>query len=182
MENEKVSSSLILEKTLGTPDGRKVRIWMNHDAWPEAVFLNPKAREVNLPLKEKCEHDRFLCKDFSLVPSFRLPKDTIHLVQHHGDLSLQLPPAPFPRLLWISQMFRKGWVATTKGQRLEVFPLFEHTIGISVPPNVNEINLKFKPTARRLTTFFSEGSLFSSILILIGLYWRQRVSKNIKIV
>ena len=145
-----------------------VDIFANTDAWPKAVLLSPQALAAPLPLVKGCGHPGALCRDYTALAQTRLPQDAaVHEVTN--GYQVRVPPSDAPRLLFVSAFYRPEWVATAGGQALEIDPIANAFIGVTVPPGVQDIQLMFRPPIRVALTWVSWAALLV-MLVAAGRY------------
>jgi hypothetical protein len=148
-------------------------VFVNPDAWPVAVLLSPKARDVTLPLVEGCGHTGALCRGYEALAAYRLPEH-VTLSKAGDGYRVHVPPSPAERLLFVSSFYRPEWVAATPDRNLTVEPIAGAFLGVTVPPGIQEIELVFRPRVRMALTWLSGASLVGLLVALGTMTWRNR--------
>jgi hypothetical protein len=124
----------------------------NRDAWPRASMLQPGAYALRLPLRSACGHDGALCRDYEPLARARLP-DPVTLDVANGRYVAHVAPSHRERLLFLNVYYRPEWRAASAAGALAVHPVAGAFLGVSVPPDVGEVTLRYVPrTFQALTT------------------------------
>jgi hypothetical protein len=145
-------------------DNPALVLYENPDRWPEA-FLVDAGAESYLPSVDGCDHPVVLCRNFDVLVSRRL--DTpLRVRERGGALDVRILRAPVPRLLVVTQMFRPGWVATAAGARLETVSLYGGLLGVRVPPEVDQIELRYRPVPLVVASIASGSAIVASVVVL----------------
>ncbi len=121
-----------------------LRLLENPTAWPEAFFVAGQPPD-RVPRKQGCEHDRFLCADFSQHAISRLD-EPIRMTRHPDGVTLTFTPAPDPRLVVLTHWYRKDWHASDSA--VEVVPVAEQFIGLRIPAGRSTVTLTYFPVIR----------------------------------
>jgi hypothetical protein len=180
MKDEGLSpAGLTRLEELRVNDEADVEIFGNADAWPKAVLLSPDARAAALPVVEGCEHTAALCRDYTELARTRLPDD-VSLREVVDGYRVHVPPSAAPRLLFLSAFDRPEWQATGGGTALAIEPIAGAFIGVTVPPGVQDVELRFRPPIRLALTFLSWTALAGMLLALAitGAARRSRASRK----
>lgn len=165
LPDEPVAAGLRLLKTfprIGDEEhGREVRLYENAEAWAEAFFVEhlPTTR---VPRLDGCNHDRFLCADFSRYPMTRRP-DPIHVSRLPDGLRLTFEPVDAQRHILVTQWYREGWRVTEGRASLE--RAAEQLVGVTVEPNEAAVTIRYRPIFR--ATLFAAG-LATEGVVAIG--------------
>jgi hypothetical protein len=134
----------------------------NPDAWPKAVLLDTAAAALTLPVSAGCGHTAALCRDYEPMRPHRLP-DGVSLREGNGEFTATFAPAPAARLLFLSSLYRPEWeAASAGGARLDVRPIANAFLGVTVPPGVDGVTIVYRPRVLRALTWFS-GLTFGAL-------------------
>lgn len=163
--------------------GTDVIVLRNPGAWSPAVFVSDSVRRLDLPKRAGCgfaelppvmgaasvadARGSFLCRDLSQVVALREP-GAVHLDERGGDLTLRFAAAPQARTIMVSQMFRPGWRGTAGGREVEAFPVLGTLIGVTVPGDVSEVRLEYRPTERVAARWIGAAALLVALLMLVA--------------
>jgi hypothetical protein len=148
-------------------------LFANHDAWPKAVLLDADAVRVRLPQRSGCEHSAALCRDYQQIARRRRPDD-VSLTADNGHYIARFNPAAENRLLFVSTMYRREWLARSSVEGLTVTPVADAFLGVSVPPGVDQVELTFTPSVRIALTILSVSSMFALLTLCSAALWRVR--------
>ena len=174
LENEVVAPSL---RAIGTLRGyENIRLYINDLAWPLVTALHPSARDMKSTVRDGCEHDRILCRDFAAVIGLREHGAILSLtVRSDGNISIELNASTTERLLLVTQTFRPGWKAVDqKGNELSVTELLDGMVGISVPKGIHHISLSYSPVTRIAAVSMTFFLLFAGGIVAATVLWRSR--------
>ena len=166
---------VVLERLeVDTPDGPTALLLLgNPDAWPHAVVLSTDAGQLRLPHRPDCYHLRALCHDFSPLVATRQTA-TAAVITEHGRYEVRVPASATSRLLFLSTTYRPEWEARSAAGTLPVDPVGDAFIGVTVPPGVETVELRFRPVWRIRLTWFS---ILAAVAIGAALgvrTWRHR--------
>ena len=148
-----------------------INLYINNEAWPDAVVMNDNASEIQLDRINPCENDRLLCADFSDVKSLRLESPKIKVSRKHGSIYLTKDPSSEEELIMVTEYYRDGWKAfglesdKTK-KALTVLPVSEQFVGIRIPAGTTEIKLIFQPATRIVLEWVSWLGIMIAVTVL----------------
>ena len=144
--------------------------YRNPGAWPDAVVLQPRAKEIGLlPRRPGCPTPGLLCADFGKVDVLRVPGSRVRDVWQGTDLRVSLGRTPSPRVLMLSQLYRPGWEAElSDGKTVSGYRLFGGFTGFDLPAGVTSARITFTPTTRIVLTSFSWAAIFFGLLVMAG--------------
>jgi hypothetical protein len=148
--------------------------YRNPGAWPDAVVLDPQAKQIGLlPRRQGCSTPGLLCADFDPIARLRSP-DAVRYEHWDGtDLSVQLTPVAKPSILMITQLYRPGWQAElSNGRTLGGYNLFSGFTGFDLPPGVDSARVSYHPTTRIALTSLTWATIVLG-LIAMGLLLGQ---------
>ena len=104
-------------------NGTSFVLYENVDPWPHAFVLDSAAEHMPRLRLPGCANDRLLC--INLAPlAERRSTDGPLITHQNGRIDVRLSPAAESRLLVVSQMFRRDWVAFTDDSPLTTVPAF----------------------------------------------------------
>ena len=155
MQDDEVSPGLRLVETAAGG----VRIFENTDAWPEAFFVSafPKTPLPRLP---ECEHDRFLCVDFS---GFEHDPAPIGIERHPDGMTLRFAPSAERRNVIVTRWYQPYWRVTSGSTRL--VRAAEELIGLEIPPGEQSVTIVYLPVVR--AALFSVGIVTEAAVFLL---------------
>lgn len=150
--------------------------YRNPGAWPDAVALEPQAKQIGLlPRRKGCSTPGLLCADFASVAGLRLPGGVRHQDWVGTDLSVQLARVASPRVLMMSQLYRPGWEAgLSNGRTVSGYRLFGGFTGFDLPPNVGAARISYHPTTRTALTSLTWATIFFGLLAMAGIPLTRR--------
>ncbi len=164
-------AALVETDRVRTPDSEAfagpahdILLLANRDAWPRAVLMDARAPAASLPFRRGCPHRGALCRDYTAFAEARLP-DPVRLTASDGRYTARFAASERARLLFLSVLFRPEWQATAAAGALRVVPIADAFIGVTVPPGVAEIDLRFEPRVRIALAWVSGGIL---VVLLVG--------------
>jgi hypothetical protein len=131
----------------------------NPTAWPRAVLLAPDAAALQLPRRDSCEHSAALCRDFAPLARTRLDGH-VALEVGAGRYAARVQPADQERLMFFSTLYRPEWEARAGDTRLQVRPVADAFLGITVPPGVSEIAVAYTPRVQIALTWIGNIAFF----------------------
>jgi hypothetical protein len=144
--------------------------YSNGGAWPDAVMLDAKAKQVGvLPRAPDCPTAGLLCASFLRVDFLRVTAG-VKWAWDGTDLRVRfLPKTPSPRVLMVSQLYRPGWQAElSNGKTVSGYRLFGGFTGFDLPAGVDSARITFTPTTRIVLTSFSWAAIFFGLLAMAG--------------
>ena len=156
-------------------DGTHFVLFENDDPWPAAFLLDEAAEQMPLEGLPGCANDRVLCTDLAPLAG-RRSTDGLLISHQNGRIDVRLPPGDEPRLLVVSQMFRRDWVASTDGNRLTTVSVFGGLIGVRIPPGISSVQVRYRPVGLMLATALAWGTLVAGVAALIVLRRTGRCS------
>ena len=142
---------LMLQGEQGAPGLREIgsvpgglTLFENPGAWPEAFTVDtyPSAKE---PRKAGCEHDRFLCADFSAYQIHRLTT-AVGIDWHHDGMTLRVPKMDRPQRLVVTQWYQPDWHVSSG--RASLGRVIEQFIGVTIAPGETSVRLTYFPAVR----------------------------------
>lgn len=169
---ESVTPGLLPLVSQTLPSGCQVILYENDQAWPEAVVVDARIKDLHLETVPGCGHDGLLCLDFS--PILPLRENVRMSVRPDGDgLVLSLEPDAGPRTLLVNTLYREGWRAHWAGPggasgSAPTFPLFGALIGVNIPPGTETVSLSYRPAIQVAFTVITWTTL---VLAMVGLAW-----------
>ena len=125
----------------------------NIDNWGKQYLMNEDILDYK-PKKKYCENNSLVCNDYSFVENYKL-NTNVKRQGENGNYSFSFSPQPEKSILIISSMYRQEWTASSQKKTLNVFPVFDGFIGIQVPENIEQINLKIENNMRNILMLFS---------------------------
>lgn len=149
-------------------DGTRLVLYENGNPWPDAFVLDSQAERFSPARLPGCANDRLLCADLAPLAK-RRSTERLLIRQRDGRIDVRLFPADEPRLLVISQMFRRDWVASAAGGRLTTVPVLGGLIGVRVPPGISSVQLRYRPVMVMLATALAWSTLIAGFAALIVL-------------
>jgi Bacterial membrane protein YfhO len=149
-----------------TPRGGDLVLFENADAGPGAFLMEPVRAATTLEPYPGCAHDRLLCRDVGRLKALR-DRDVTTMEGSFNELRLTWESIPQPRVLVVTQMYRPSWTATSGNRHLEIVEVFGGFIGVSVPPGVSSVELRYRPTAIVVATLGCYASLILAALALV---------------
>jgi hypothetical protein len=152
--------------------GGELQILANPDAWPLAVLMDADAQTLTLPIHEGCEHDRALCRDYEALHRSRLP-GTVALTTENGRYVARVPPADRDRLLFLSAYYRPEWEAASPTGPLPIHPVAGAFLGVTVPPGVTDVTVRYVPRTLVLLTWVSSLT-FAGLIVVFCVLWRRQ--------
>jgi hypothetical protein len=156
-------------------------LYENRDAWPEAFVLDAAAEELALPPLPNCNQRGLLCTDWTQLAE-RRSTDPLVIRSQGGRARVRLFPGNEPRLLIVSQMFRRDWVASAGTDRLTTIRVFGGLLGIRVPPGIDSVDLHYRPLSVMAATALAWGTLAVGIGALVVLRFtgnRTKVPRHV---
>jgi len=154
--------------------------YRNPGAWPDAVVLEPAAKQIGLlPRREGCSTPGLLCADFAPVAALQLRGRVRNENWIGADLSLELARSARPQVLMISQLYRPGWEATlSNGRTVSGYRLFGGFTGFDLPPNVDTARISYQPTVRIALTSLTWATILLGLISMaaISLARRRRIN------
>jgi len=141
-----------------------ILVLANEDAWPQGVLLDSAAPAAALPFRRGCPHRGALCRDYTALVASRLP-EPVRLASADGRYTARFAPSDRERLLFLSVLYRPEWRAAAPTGALRVVPIADAFVSVTVPPGVEEVDLRFVPRVRIALAWFSGGIL---TLLLAG--------------
>jgi hypothetical protein len=166
-------------------DGAVVVAYRNPSAWPDAVALSPRVKQIDrLPSRPDCHRSGLLCADFSALKALRLPGEVAGEAWHGTTLEVRLVPSSRPAVLLVSQLYRPGWTARLSGGRsVSGYPVLSALsdsgfTAFDLPPGTRSAEIEFRPTTRMALAGLGWGTLvlgFGFIVIapLVDRYRRR---------
>ncbi len=150
--------------------------YRNPGAWPDAVVLEPRAKQVGvLPRRRGCSTAGLLCADFASVAGLRLPGAVLREHWDGTDLSVELARVARPRVLMISQLYRPGWEASlSSGKTVSGYRLFGGFTGFDLPANVDAARISYHPTTRIVLTGVTWATILLALLAMAGIALARR--------
>ena len=140
----------------------------NVDPWPHAFVLDSAAEHMPRLRLPGCANDRLLCIDLAPLAE-RRSTDGLLITHQNGRIDVRLSPAAESRLLVVSQMFRRDWVAFTDDSPLTTVPAFGGLIGVRVPPRISSIQLRYRPVMVMRATGLAWSTLVAGFAALVVL-------------
>jgi hypothetical protein len=158
MSDDKVWDGLRLVKTAA----HGMRILENTEAWPEAFFVAdfPSVPLARLP---GCDHDRFLCADFS--HGIDRQAEPIAIERRRDGMTLRFSPSSRRRRVIVTQWYQPYWRVTAGRARL--VRAGEEFVGLEIPAGEPSVTIQYLP-ALRATLFFGGIAVELGVLLLIG--------------
>ena len=154
---------------VGAVKSTAVEVYRNPAAWPDAVALSPKAKQIDeLHPRAGCTIPGLLCDDLSPIVPLRRPGVT---GQEWRDTTLhvRLAPSARPAVLMVSQLYRPGWQARlSDGRTVSGYRLFGAVTGFDLPPGTRSVEIEFHPTARIAFAAVSWATLLIGLAFLGG--------------
>jgi hypothetical protein len=147
-------------------------VYENPRAWPGVFVVDAGAAELTTRLNG-CEQEGVLCRDLSAIA--RLGASGLAAVRaSDGQITARFPTSTRARLLVVTQMFRRDWVASSEGGAVSVLPVFGGLIGVRLAPGVTRVSLQYRPTGVIVATFASWAAVAGSLIALLVLGARGR--------
>ena len=147
-------------------NGTSFVLYENVDPWPHAFVLDSAAEHMPRLRLPGCANDRLLCIDLAPLAE-RRSTDGLLITHQNGRIDVRLSPADESRLLVVSQMFRRDWVAFTDDSPLTTGPAFGGLIGVRVPPGISSIQLRYRPALVMLATGLAWSTLVAGFAALV---------------
>ena len=154
MQDDEVSPGLRLIKTAAGGVG----IFENTDAWPEAFFVSAFPT-TPLPRYPQCEHDRFLCVDFS--SGIDREPAPIEIERHPDGMTLRFAASAERRTIIVAQWYQPHWRVMSGSTRL--VRAAEELIGLEIPPGEQTVTIVYLPVVRAVLFFvgiLTEAAVF----------------------
>jgi hypothetical protein len=174
---DRVAPSLIRITTfrLERP-GATIIVYRNPGAWPDAVTLATRAKQIGLlPRRKGCSTPGLLCADFASVAGARFAGGVRRQDWVDTDLSVKLARVARPQVLMISQLYRPGWEAKlSNGRTVSGYSLFGGFTGFDLPPNVDAAQVSYQPTTRIALTGLTWATIFFGLLAMAGIALARR--------
>jgi hypothetical protein len=154
--------------------------YRNPGAWPDAVALEPRAKQIGLlPRRTGCSSPGLLCANFASVASLRLPVGVRSQDWVGTDLSVKLARVARPRVLMITQLYRPGWEAKlSNGRTVPGYRLFGGFTGFDLPPSVDSARISYHPTLRIALTILTWATVILGLLTMAGIPLARRMQTN----
>jgi hypothetical protein len=154
--------------------------YRNPAAWPDAVILAPRAKNLGLlPRRNGCSTPGLLCADFSPVANLRQATGIQHENWIGTDLSVTFTPEPNPRVLMLTQLYRPGWQATlSNGHTIDGYSLFRGFTGFTIPARATTATISYQPTTRTALTILTWTTILLSLLAIPAIALSRRKHKN----
>ncbi len=142
---------LLLRSEQGAPGLREIgsvpgglTLFENPGAWPEAFVVDtfPSAKA---PRKAGCEHDRFLCADFSAYKIHRLTT-VVGIDWHQDGMTLRVPRVDRPQRVVVTQWYQPDWHVSSG--RASLGRVIEQFIGVTIAPGETSVRLTYFPAVR----------------------------------
>ncbi len=176
-DGEKAAPGLELIGAMPLRAGDRALVWRNAHPWPAVAEIAPEAGDRILPIRPMCEHDRFLCSDFTEARKALRSFPTGHVVQEGGRIRFRTAPASEDRTLLINSWYRPEW--TSIDERVEVVPVFGQMLGVTLPAGAAEFTLAYRPiglmAAYILGTLAIVAGLAMSATLLPGGWFGRRL-------
>lgn len=155
-----VSPDLEFLENLILQNGETMKILENKDVWPEAVVLDRQVTDKAFGQFPSCMQPGLLCRDFQGIESFRKKGARASLQRQGNTIEVSLANYEVGDLLFVSEMYRQLWTASSDHGRLEVEQIFGGLIGITLPADATKIRFTYTPT-------MLYGSIGVSYLVVI---------------
>ena len=167
---EPVAPELRLVASVEPFRGDDLVLYENDHAWPPA-FLTRSIDAAALPLVAGCPNDRLLCRDWAAVAASR-DVTPVRFERARDRIRVNWTPAPHPRFLVLSEMFRPEWKARVGNMRVETRAAYGALIGLPVPAGATDAVLEYAAPAGNASRLIAYAALVASVS-LIG--WRRFV-------
>ena len=96
------------------------------------------------------------------------------LREGNGEFTATFAPAPAARLLFLSSLYRPEWeAASASGARLDVRPIANAFLGVTVPPGVGGVTIVYRPRVLQALTWFSGLTFGALCAAWVVSSWRQ---------
>jgi hypothetical protein len=169
--NEPAPRGLVRSALLPGENGQIVIMYINPDAWPDAVVVKHETRSLK-PLPENGPNNHsLLFYDFGPLENKRIIDDSVTTRRDYGSIELRLAPSNKSRTVMISEYFRPGWRAewrSSKGMmETPVFPIFRRLMGIEIPKGAVEVKLSYSPLKKTVFLFLSLGTFIALAVIAL---------------
>jgi hypothetical protein len=175
------ASGLVPVRTipLTTPRGATTLVVLaNRDAWPSGVLMDPAARSLALPRRGRCSHDAALCRDYGAFGALRQP-EWLSIAADVGRYTVSVKPSERERLLFISALYRPEWKATANGRELRIDPVANAFLGVTLPPGVTDVDVRFVPSMRIALTWLSMITVIAVAAAVIALDRSTRTRRDV---
>lgn len=134
--------------------GGEMRLLRNIGVWPGAAFVDGDILDTTPPALPGCDLDGVLCLDLSAVHAASRDA-SVNVARRHGVIDAVFEPAPEPRWLLVSEMYRRQWQARAGGDEATVRSVFGGLIAVAVPPGATAVELRYRPLPLVAATWLS---------------------------
>jgi uncharacterized membrane protein YfhO len=84
-----------------------------------------------------------------------------------------VPPADRDRLLFLSAYYRPEWEAASPTGPLPIHPVAGAFLGVTVPPGVTDVTVRYVPRTLVLLTWVSSLT-FAGLIVVFCVLWRRQ--------
>jgi hypothetical protein len=165
-QGERVADGLRERETYPTARVGQLVLFENPDAWPGAFLVPPAFGDQDLPRLPGCPHDRLLCRDLSSIAAHR-DVTPLEVSRHTGTIRVRWKPTAEPRILVVPEMFRPEWRAQADGRRVATRQMYGGLIGVPLPSGIEEVQLRYQPTALLLANLVAYVALAGGIICIV---------------
>lgn len=171
-EKEIVSKNLKYFGQINTKSSGILNIWKNLDYWPRVVEFPVDFNLTKLENKLECEHQQFLCSNFSSLTYRAKQFPAKKIRETFGSISFELQPSNVDRDFILTSWYRTGWVPADR--KVAVFPALGQFIGLKVPAGIREVKLNFIPSRLVFAYIISFLAIMINALGIAVLALRQK--------
>jgi hypothetical protein len=151
-------------------NGRSLALLENPDAWPLAVFIDPRLVAIhNFPRAPDCPLEGVACANFQQIKDAR-QVDDVKAHMSHERITLSFQPSSRPRQIFMTVFAHDGWVARAGGKEIPINIVGGAFMSMSVPAGIGEIDLTYGSKWRLATMIISiaSGVLMAVLAILMA--------------
>jgi hypothetical protein len=146
---------------------RRLRLFELPDV--SGAFVLPRAAvDVVLPVLPGCRHAALLCRDATPLWSQRTGAATAHRGAQADTIVVDVTSPASGRTVVVSEMYRDGWVASSRGRDLPVRSVLGGLIGIDTSEGgASRIELQYRPWTRIAVSVAAAAALAVGLLLLL---------------
>ena len=141
-------------------------------------FLVDRASASLTPAESAaCDNHRLLCADLAPLLEHRLP-DAVSVRPERDGFAVRLLPAIAPRVLVLSQMYRRDWVAANGSGALMTRPILKGLLGVEIPPGTASVDIRYRPVSLIAALVTAWATIAGAVILLLLIRRRGALPDN----
>ena len=140
---ERLAAGLLERGSVRKSNGMPIVLHENVNAAPGAFVV--AAQPWELPVLQSysgCNHEGLLCRDLTPLAQLRRP-DRLEITRRGSRIEIDVEAGAAPRILVVSEMFRREWRATSNGRGVEILSVGPGLLGVNLPTGRASIRLEY---------------------------------------